>query len=173
MASGVVQEQATALGIEQIGSNADDLAQQLVDIEFRGHRLGHGQDVRLFALRSARAISELRGFKHDGGMRGKGLQQRAVSQGEITLALIQDLGYADHIAGAGTQRYAQDVVGVIAGRRIDRAIEAWISVGVVNNGGLAMGEHTTGDTGVGGKANLLDHLALRHARKQFAGLGVV
>ena len=37
----VVQKQGTALGIEQIGSNADDLAQQLVDIEFCRHRLGH------------------------------------------------------------------------------------------------------------------------------------
>ena len=66
--------------------------------------------------------------------------------GELAVALlVQRLRDADDLAFDGADRRAQDGFGLEAGLLVDRAVEARVGIGVVDDQAFAGGEDVAGD----------------------------
>jgi hypothetical protein len=93
--------------------------------------------------------------------------------GELPAALVERLRDADDLALDGADRHAQDVARGEAGLLVDRAVEAVVGVGVGDDQRLARGIDVAGHTAGIQDAYLALDVALRDARVQLVGIGIV
>ncbi len=169
----VVEEQGRSLGAEQARDFADHLAQQRRQVYFRTDVGHHIEEFQFLRAQPAHPIHQLAVAQHRRGLGADGFQQIEVVVGKLTLALVQALDDADDLAGGGSDRRAENVLGAEPRLPVDAAIEARVGIGIVDDGAGARREHVAGDSVGAQEPDFAGDFALRDPRVQFIGVAVV
>ena len=168
-----LSKERRALGREHARRLAHDLLQQLAEIELRGDVGDDVQELHLLLPFPSHPLDEFGAPQRDGGLGGHRFEHPEVILGEPALFLVERLRDADDLVLDGPYRDAQDVAGHEAGLLVDRAVEALVLIGLVDDHALAGGKHVPRDAAGVEDPDLALGVALGDARVELAGLLVV